>query len=178
MESERLVLRALRLDDAADVQTFAGDFDVFKHTLSIPHPYEEGMAEAWIKGLAWSSDLHTYAIEKKGTGSFLGVIGLKLWSKHNRAELSYWLGKPFWGQGYMTEAARVMVAYGFEELFLHRIYAYAFSTNPASARVMQKIGMRYEGLLRSHVMKQGEYLDLVTYGLLRSEYDALRTNQS
>jgi len=88
---------------------------------------------------------------------------------HRRAELGYWVGVPYWGNGYATEAARAVVKYGFGTLGLHRIFASHFANNPASARVLRKIGMRYEGRLRGHVLKWGEFLDLEMYGMLASD---------
>ena len=87
-------------------------------------------------------------------------------------ELGYWLGVPFWNQGYCTEAALAVVQYGFEVLRLHRIYASHMIRNPASGRIMQKIGMTYEGCQRQHVQKWGVFEDLATYGILQSEYVA------
>ena len=84
----------------------------------------------------------------------------------NNGELGYWIGKPYWGRGYCTEAAREMVRYGFEILGLHRIHSNHFGSSPASGRVMQKIGMIREGTRREHYKKWGEYEDRVEYGLL------------
>jgi RimJ/RimL family protein N-acetyltransferase len=80
------------------------------------------------------------------------------------------MGVPFWNHGYCSEAARALVTYGFEQMGLHRIYAFHFARNPASGRVMQKAGMTCEGTLRQHVKKWERYEDLVAYGILRSEY--------
>ena len=112
------------------------------------------------------------AIEISRSGELAGAIGLNLQREHDRAELGYWIGVPYWGQGYATEAGREVVRYGFEDLALNRIYAFHFVTNPASGRVLQKIGMRYEGKRRQHTLKWGEYLDNEAYGILRSEYRA------
>ena len=83
--------------------------------------------------------------------------------------MGYWIGKPFWGQDYCTKAARAMLDFGFGPWELNRIHAYHFVRNPASGRVMAKIGMQYEGLLRQHVIKWGQFEDLALYGILRSD---------
>ena len=81
----------------------------------------------------------------------------------------YWIAKQYWGNGYGTEAAGVVVKFGFEAMKLNRIHATHFSNNPASGRIMQKIGMKYEGCSRQHIVKWGELLDWECYGILRSE---------
>ena len=90
--------------------------------------------------------------------------------QNNSAELGYWIGKPYWNSGYATEASRAVLKYGFEVLGLNRIHASHFRRNPASGRIMEKIGMKYEGCLRQHFKKWGKFEDLETYGILRSEY--------
>ena len=98
------------------------------------------------------------------------MIGLHLNRQDNRAELGYWIGVPFWGRGYATEAATEVVRYGFEELGLNKIYAGYFSRNPASGNVLRKIGMRHEGTLRQQHRKWGEYVDVEFYALTRDEF--------
>lgn len=107
-------------------------------------------------------------------GLFIGFIGFEINHWANSAELGYWLGKPYWNRGYATEAARAMVEYGFEELELNRIQARHMEHNPASGRVMEKIGMKYEGTLRQATYRFGEYHDLLMYAILRSEYEDAR----
>jgi RimJ/RimL family protein N-acetyltransferase len=89
------------------------------------------------------------------------------------AEIGYWIAVPYWGRGYATEAAAEIVRYGFEERNLQRVFACHFTRNPASGRVLQKAGMKYEGTLRQHVRKWDEYVDVAFYGVLRHEYDGV-----
>jgi RimJ/RimL family protein N-acetyltransferase len=100
----------------------------------------------------------------------MGAIGLRITPQHTHAELGSWLGTPYWNAGYGTEAAHAVVVYGFERLGLHRLHASHMTRNPASGRVLQKIGMRAEGCLRQHVKKWEVFEDLALYGILRSEY--------
>ena len=93
-------------------------------------------------------------------------------SEHRRAELGYWLGVPYWGKGYATEASQEILRFGFETLKLRRIYASYVTENPTSGRVLEKIGMRYEGILRSHICKWDVFHDLVFYGILHDEFRA------
>ena len=85
--------------------------------------------------------------------------------------MGYWIGTPYWGCGFATEATAAVVRYGFEELQLNRVHAAHFALNPASGRVLEKLGMRREGCRRQHVLKWDRYVDLVLYGLLREEYE-------
>jgi [ribosomal protein S5]-alanine N-acetyltransferase len=174
LETERLRLRPFTLDDAPAVQQLAGDPAIADTTLNIPYPYLDGMAENWInthaEALASGKSI-TYAITRRQDGALLGAIGLRLNRQHRRAEMGYWMGKPYWGQGHTTEAASSLLAFGFNELDLNRIYASYLVRNPASGRVMEKMGMRYEGLLRQHVQKNGRFEDLATCAILRSEFE-------
>ena len=100
----------------------------------------------------------------------IGAIGLTISPRNQRAEMGYWLGVPYWNKGYATEAARAVLRFGFQELGLNRIYASYFPRNPASGRVMEKAGMRYEGTLRQHFVRWSEPEDLVYYSILKSEW--------
>jgi [ribosomal protein S5]-alanine N-acetyltransferase len=97
------------------------------------------------------------AVTHTENGSLLGTVSLSITPEDEAAELGFWLGTPFWNKGYCTEAAAEVVRYGFEELRLRRVYGRHLGSNPASGRVMQKLGMRREGLLREHVEKWGRF---------------------
>ncbi len=176
LRSKRLLLRRLLQADAEVVQQLAGNRAIADTTLRIPHPYEDGMAEQWIANLDKQIDvgrMAAFAIESLFDQRFFGVVSLDIDPKFNRAALGYWIGEPHWGQGYCTEAASLLIQYGFEELQLHRIFATHLKRNPASGRVMQKIGMQREGLQRGHTTKWDEYEDLVLYGVLRDDWSVL-----
>jgi len=168
-----LVLRPPAAEDAAQIHRLAGAREVAHNTLNIPHPYEDGMAEAWIEKV--NAELEqgsgaTFAILRRQGALLIGGIGLRIESAHQRAELGYWVGVPYWGQGFATEAAEAVLRYGFEELGLHRIYATHYRRNPGSGRVMEKIGMSYEGRMRDHVHKWGAFEDTECYGILSSDW--------
>jgi len=172
LETKRLRLRRFTLADAADVQRLAGDRDVAS-TMMIPHPYEVGMAEHWVSTHLEGfnrGELATFAITLRESAVLVGAISLTIRRKHSRGELGYWIGKPYWNRGYCTEAAKAILQFGFVELGLNRIHASHFTRNPASGRVMQKIGMTYEGRLRQHVEKWGVFEDLDLYGILPGEF--------
>jgi [ribosomal protein S5]-alanine N-acetyltransferase len=176
LHTERLTLRPFGLADANTVQQLAGAYQVALNTSSIPHPYPDGGAEMWIgthQAQFDAGDAVHFAITRQNGEHLIGAMGLAITREHRRAELGYWIGVPHWGQGYATEAARAVLAYGFEETDLLRITATHFGRNPASGRVMQKIGMTNEGCLRQHILRWGEPQDLVLYGVLVQEWRAL-----
>jgi len=168
--TDRLLLRAFRSSDADDVQALVSAYDVALNTLSIPHPYPDGAAAAWIATHEGRPDDHVFAITKRDGDVLVGCIGIHVAADHDRAEIGYWIGVPHWGAGYATEAGRAVVAWGFDSLELNRIYAEHFLRNPASGAVMRKIGMRQEGVLRRHVRKWDEYLDVAICSVLRDEW--------
>lgn len=172
LTTERLMLRPFAPEDASTVQRLAGYRAVADTTERIPHPYEDGMAEAWIATHAphfRERKECTYAIVLKDNHQVIGGVSLSLTIAHARGELGYWVGQEFWNRGYCTEAARSIVEYGFSVLDLHRIQARHLTRNPASGRVIMKLGMQHEGRLRHHTRKWDVFEDVDHWGLLQSE---------
>ncbi len=179
LTTERLQLRPFGLEDAPDVQRLAGAPEIAATTLRIAHPYPVGAAEVFIFGQesAFIDGLGaTFAVVEATTGTLCGCVGLGCDREHSHAELGYWIGVPYWGRGYATEAARRVLAFGFSHFGLHRIASRHFASNPASGRVLQKIGMKYEGRRREAFFKQGRgFEDSLEYGLLSREWaDSIR----
>ena len=173
LSTERLLLRPFAMTDAPAVKVLAGAAEVAATTL-VPHPYPDGAAEAWIAShgeLAARGERIDWAIERRADRVLLGVVGLGLVAPHRRGAIGYWLGTPFWNQGYATEACRRVVGFGFAELGLHRIEGPFFPRNAASARVLEKVGMRYEGTLRGHVLRGDAFEDVAMYAILDDEWD-------
>ena len=169
LATARLILRPFAPEDAGTVQLFAGDREVAATTINVPHPYPDGAAAAWINSHAalWvERRAMSLAITERATGALVGATGLAITAPDRRAELGYWIGRPYWNRGYATEAARAMVEYGFGPLGLHRIMARHLARNPASGRVLEKVGMTREGVLRQHVLKWDVFEDLVVYAVL------------
>ncbi|RXR08879.1 GNAT family N-acetyltransferase [Pseudoxanthomonas composti] len=170
LETPRLLLRPYLATDAAHVQRLAGDARVADTTANIPHPYPDGAAQAWIAGLAPALAAGTrvaYAITLRQDGSLIGTVDLhEISAGHARAMLGYWIGVPYWGQGYATEAARRLIEHGQTALGLSRIGGACLARNPASAQVMEKLGLRLEGRLIAHECKHGLFEDLLLYGLV------------
>ncbi len=166
------MLRPFAASDARDLVRLAGAREVAATTLRIPHPYSEADAQAFLSAVeqrARDGASIVFAIVERETVALAGAMGLELDSHNNRAELGYWVGVPYWGRGFATEAAREVLRYGFENLGLNRIYASHFGGNAASGKVLRKIGMRHEGCRRGHIVKWGRIIDLELYGVLRSD---------
>jgi ribosomal-protein-alanine N-acetyltransferase len=165
--TERLVLRPFTLTDAPQVRVLAGDRQIYETTLFIPYPYEDGVAESWI------STHQAGFYEGRGvvfaiclSDTLIGAISLNKTGLFNSAELGYWIAVAHWKRGYCTEAAKSVLKYGFNVLRYHKISARHFVGNPSSGRVMQKVGMRREGVLQDDVMKDGRYITVELYGLV------------
>lgn len=177
LATRRLKLRPFQLTDAEDVVRLAGAREVADTTLHIPHPYRLEDAEDWISSteIAFDrGDAVTFAITRRQGGELLGAVGIHLNRDHEYAEMGYWIGVPHWNQGYCTEAAARALTYGFGKLRLNRVQARHFSRNPASGRVMQKLGMQHEGTLRKVVKKWGQFEDLELYSILKNEWESRR----
>ena len=170
LETARLRIRPYRDADIPELLPLIGTREVAATTLRIAHPYTEQDARDFFE-LAKEPDKLWLAITLRADGRQIGGIGLRLERQHQHAELGYWLGVAYWGQGYATEAAREMLRYGFEELGLHRIFATHFKRNAASGRILKKLGMQYEGCQRGHLLKWGEFVDSEMYGILRREWE-------
>jgi len=178
INTERLLLRGFLPGDAPRIQELAGAFEIAEMTLNIPHPYLDGMAETWMESHPKEFDAGAgvvFAMTEAQSEELLGAVGLTITKRFNRAELGYWVGKPFWGRGYATEAARAVLKYGFEELQLNKIYATHMTRNPASGRIMQKLGMQQEGLLKQHALKWDQFVDLAAYGILSDTWQKMQT---
>ena len=169
LQTERLILRAFTLEDSEEVVPLIGAREVAATTLRIPHPYSAEDFSHFITHMQHESE-PVFAITLRQDRKVVGAMGLRIDQAHQRAELGYWIGTPFWGRGIATEAAKEILRYGFEELRLHRMFAEHFAHNPASGRVLAKIGLKHEGCHRGHVLKWGEFVDAEQYGILRGEW--------
>ena len=175
LHTERLILRSFTLADAPDVQRISNDHDVSSMTQIVEYPCEDGMAEEWIE---WShktfekGERTHFAITLRTDGTLIGAVELqfRLHLPYDDAVLGYWIGKPYWNCGYATEAAKVVVAYGFRERDIDIILAYHFKRNPASGRVLQKIGMHYWDYFPKDHLHWGVWEDQIGYTISRSQF--------
>jgi ribosomal-protein-alanine N-acetyltransferase len=160
----RCLLRPLVPADAAALARHANDREVWRNLRDrFPHPYSADDALDWIAFLA-GSKVHTSFGIVVGDEA-IGSIGLMLGEDIERrsAEIGYWIGRAYWGRGIMTDAVRATTRYAFEELGLLRVFAVPFARSVRSARVLEKVGYAYEGLMRRSAVKEGEILDQHLY---------------
>ena len=173
LRTARLLLRPFKREDVPNLARLAGSREIAATTLNIPHPYTEGDARNFLAHAG--EEFHAgrsaiFAIAISEGAELCGAVGLTIASAHQRAELGYWIGVPYWGRGFATEAAASVLAFGFDTLGLHRIYAHHFAGNMASKRVLEKIGLRHEGHSRGHIRKWDQFIDVENYGLLAAEF--------
>lgn len=145
LKTERLLLRAFSAEDASAVQAHCGNWNIARMLARVPHPYGHDLASRWIASHAaeWrSGDEHTFCIELDGDA--VGAVGLRRTAVATY-ELGYWLGEPWWGNGFVTEAARRAMRFAFEELGAEKLTSGHYLDNPASGRVLEKCGFRYTG---------------------------------
>ncbi len=179
LESHLVRMRPLGLSHIAHVQRLAAAEEIARHTF-VPHPYPPDGAKDFVENARekWrEEEAYVFAILERASGDFAGCMGIHPQPPHQRAEVGYWIGQPYWGRGFASAALRLLIQFGFEELGLNRIAAGHFPGNPASGRVMQKANMRYEGRLRGSLYHWGAFKDELRYGILRADYEAARAGK-
>jgi [ribosomal protein S5]-alanine N-acetyltransferase len=171
LETERLVLRAVSEDDIDAVFAFASDPLVAEHTSWLAHQTRDESAAQVARWLARyrSAEPVPWGIEQREDRQLVGRIGF-LWWQGYTAELAFALSRQYWNQGYMTEALREVLRFGFETMGLNRIQATCNASNVASSRVMEKAGLTCEGVLREHIHSKGAFHDRKMYSILRREW--------
>jgi len=172
--NQRISLSELHDGDKPAMVAYLNDKDIYDRTLRIPYPYTEADADRWFDLVAKLTQEHGqpshWAIRNEADQLF-GAVGfqdLHLGRSH-QAEIGYWLARPWWGQGIMTEVVRTACAFAFAEWGLVKITAHVFAHNPASARVLEKAGFQQEGFLRKHFLKDGRFIDAMLFALLKEE---------
>jgi RimJ/RimL family protein N-acetyltransferase len=164
IKTERLVLRTPLASDAARIALLAGDYAVASMTGTIPHPYDEDMAADWIKSLAGGEEGVAFAVER--TGAVIGCVGYRAMDDVH-AEIGYWIGKSYWGLGYATEATQALIRHVFAEEGFDYLTVGHFRENPASARVIAKLGFEAAGETLRDCAARGGQAHCVVYRLTR-----------
>ena len=178
LETERLVLRAPRIEDAKAIAQLANDRRIAENTARIPHPYTLPDAEAFLAA-ANRSDRETTFVIALSEGTLIGACGLELREGPGTAglmpELGCWLGVPYWGRGFATEAVRALIDHAFTDLEPEALQAGARVTNPASRRVLEKCGFQWTGvgLYRIRALKSSAPID--RFRLERSIWASLKS---
>ena len=169
LRTARLLLRPFKLTDVDDAWAYASDPEVARFR-PLPDPYTRDDALDFVNRQIrtdWSTEPgFAIALGQR----VIGGISLHVSPEHETGELGYLLGTRWWGQGFATEAARAVVEWGFQRFNLHKVYARAHIENKRSWRVMEKLGMTREGVLRGHWKMRDEHVDLVYYGVFRSDW--------
>jgi len=179
LETGRLILRRFKPNDAEYMfKNWATDYEVSKFLSWNPHKdlnETKRIVDSWLNDYV-KNNCYNWAIELKDFGNIIGQICVvSLSEKYYSCEVEYSLGRLFWGKGIMTEALKAVIGYLFNEIGMNRIEAKHNTLNPASGKVMQKSGMKHEGILRQvQVDKNGHYNDLAVYSILKSEYDTIK----
>lgn len=173
LDTERLHLRPFSIEDADEVTRMLADGEVSRFLSRVPHPYEEGMAMEWIRTHA--SDAKeggetALAITSAETGRLMGSIGLSPEPTTRTAELGYWLGKQWWGQGYASEAARAVMGWGFDEAGHARISSRHAVENAASGHVLVNAGLKPVARLERSMVFRGELHDVKLLGVTAEQW--------
>ena len=172
IRGERIILRPLQKEDAGSLFNHANDLDIARYTL-LPHPYTLKTALDFInitKKNREKKKAFEFGIELMETEKIIGMISLmNIDEKNKNAEIGYWLGKKYWGKGIMREAVKLILQFGFKKLKLERIYAKVLHPNVASAKLLEKSGLRYEGRLRRATLRRGRWYDDLCFGILKTE---------
>ncbi|GAB6931119.1 GNAT family N-acetyltransferase [Paenibacillus sp. JCM 10914] len=169
--TERLQLRLFQPADAETVTKLCNNYSIYKGTLTLPYPYTMDCAISWIETHVHNFNTdksYEFAVCDRRNGTLYGAIALTNHARYENGEIAYWIGEEYWGKGYATEASKAMIDFAFQVKNFHKVYARHFASNPASGKVIQKIGMIQEGILLDHVKKDNQFEDLVYYGILNN----------
>ncbi|MGG4202691.1 GNAT family N-acetyltransferase [Peribacillus frigoritolerans] len=173
LETERLILRKVTIQDVNDMFEYCSNQEVSRFVTWDAHESLDDTKE--FIGFVLNQYLHgkvaPWAIEYKENHKMIGTIDFVSWNPgQNSAEIGYVLSPEYWGKGITTEAAKELIRFGFENMDLIRIQARCFTENIGSARVMEKAGMKHEGILRKGMKIKGKHWDLHVYSVLKEEY--------
>ncbi len=175
IKTERLLLRPFRLNDVDDVYAYAKDPE-WSRFLPLPSPYEYMHAETYVaQSFLAPWDAHpTFAVSLDDT--VIGGINIRIDADSLTSEVGYSIAKEHWGKGLTVEAVTGVINWAFEEFDIVKVTARADFQNRQSWRVMEKLGMKREGILRSAMAPSaanpGERVDVVCYGVLREEWES------
>lgn len=171
LETENLVLRRFELVDADRIQALLNNPRVADTLMDVKLPYTLEDARRLVMyshEAVPAGTAYLFGIEQKPERRLIGYIDIEVEAVHQRGEIAYWIGSDFWRRGYATEAARRIVQFAWDDLKLNRVYGYCMARNIASARVLMKAGLTYEGTLRQETVKNGVFEDVEFYGLTHS----------
>ncbi len=168
LESERIILRPVSLDDAEDMYEYTSDEET---TRFIYDPHKDlDQTKTVIANYFVKEPIGKYAIELKESKKMVGAIEFRVDEWNKSGDLGFTLNRHYWGNGYMTEAGKLIVGLAFDVLGLERVFAAHEVTNSASGKVLSRLGMKCEGILRKDQKIKGQLVDSVHYSILKEEY--------
>jgi RimJ/RimL family protein N-acetyltransferase len=170
--NDQFHLSAFQASDREALVGHLNDREIYERTLRIPFPYTDNAADEWLAFVAKFTHHQGRPVHwaiRGADGILIGGCGFDGFQvgRSHRAELGYWLAKPYWGRGIMTAVVQRLCRHAFDEFELAKITAHVFSYNPASARVLEKSGFEQEGFLRKHFLKDGKFIDARLFALLK-----------
>lgn len=175
LSTPRLLLRVLKPHQAERLCELANGPNIAENTASIPSPYTLQTAQEFIEGMQEkfrATGLLSLGMHRRDDDGLIGVVSLRINTAHGYGHLGGWVAASERNQGFAAEAASALMAYGFEALGLHRVGSQCFSRNKESARVMEKIGLCYEGCLRGAFLKNCVHEDMLVFATLRADWEA------
>ncbi len=176
-ETNRLLIRPYSKSDKVSLYNTISRYEVYRTTYGIPQNCTVGYAAKWINSVlqnARENRSYEYAVINQLNGEYIGNVGLiNVDFVSRKCDISYFIHPDFWNKGFATEAAVEMVKYSFNVLDMNRVGGMCMARNTASAKVMEKLLMKKEGVLRDYFIKDGIKTDAVLYSILRKEYDLL-----
>lgn len=173
LETERLILRKVTLEDIEDMHQYGSDEEVSKYVTWNTHATISDTKDfvEFVLTKYENKQVSPWGIEYKENGKFIGTIDFVWWQpNHKTAEIGYVISKEYWGKGLTTEVAKEIIKFGFEEMDLVRIQARCDVDNIGSARVMEKAGMSFEGIIRKGIFVKGKHRDIKMYSILKEEF--------
>ncbi|RMN35119.1 Acetyltransferase, GNAT family [Pseudomonas savastanoi pv. glycinea] len=180
IRTSRLLLCPLRAEQSSALSRLADDPVIANMTATVPSPYTLEHAQAFIadapEQFAAGRTL-SLGVHAQETGELTGVVSLRLSTSHRSGNLGYWIGADYRNQGYTSEAVQGLLMHGFTVMNLNRIAGQCFADNMASARVLEKCGLSYEGCMKEAFLKNGVFKDMLLFGLLRSQYEPAEAAQ-
>jgi len=174
LQTERLTLRKLQPDDLKSLFEYGSHPEVTRFTTWDSYESISSAKEFLGNVIARYESRREapWGISLQTNDKLIGTCGFDDWSiRHSRSEISYALGQPYWGNGYMTEALKRILSFGYDVMRLNRIDARCVLENVRSENVMKKLGMVHEGTLRQHMFMKGKYFDVRVYAMLRQDWD-------
>ncbi len=175
LETKRSILRPITFSDLDDIASYCSIPKVSQYTVWDVHKSIEDTKEfiQFVINRYESQKVGPWGIELKETGRIIGSCSFVSWdNKNRRAELGYVLSNRYWNQGIMTEVINRVVEFGFKNLELVRIEARCLPENSGSSRVMEKTGMKFEGVLRKHIWAKNDFQDLKLYSIVREDFES------